>query len=121
MLEYVTAAAHAVGGEAAIMIYKTQKEADMEPPGHVAAAMRESNVIISFPLMYILSTKAYIKTLKAGARILELTRMNPEMMIRLIGKVDYEALCELENKLRGLTVKARGVKVETAKGTNIVF
>jgi len=121
MLEYVTAAAHAVGGEAAIMIYKTQKEVDMEPPAHVAAAMRESDVIISFPLMYILHTKAYIEALEAGARILELTGMDPEMMIRLIGKVDYEAMCELGNKLRDLTAKAREVRVETAKGTNLVF
>ena len=121
MLEYVAAAAHAVGGEAALLIYKTQKEVDMEPPGHVAAAMRGSDVIISFPLMYILHTKAYIEALKAGARILELTGMDPEMMIRLIGKVDYEAMCKLGDKLRELTAKARKVKVKTSKGTMLEF
>ena len=89
MLEYVAAAAHAVGGEADLLIYKTQKEVDMEPPSHVVATMRESDVIISFPLIYILHTKAYIEALKAGARILELTGMDPEIMIRLIRKVNY--------------------------------
>ena len=121
MLEYVAAAAHAVSGEAALLIYKTQKEVDMEPPSHVAAAMWGSDVIISFPLMYILHTKAYIKALKAGARILELTGMDPEMMIRLIGKVNYEAMCKLGDKLRELTAKARKVKVETSKGTMLEF
>ncbi len=121
MLEYVTAAAHSIGGDAALLIYKTQKEVDIEPPAHVAAAMKSSDVIISFPLMYILHTNAYNEALKNGARILELTGMDPEMMIRLIGRVDYELMCELGEKLRELTARARKVRVETPKGTKLEF
>lgn len=121
MLEYVVSAAHSIGAEAALMIYETRDEVDVEPPPQVAAAMSASDVIISFPLMYILHTKAYLEALKKGARILELTGMDPEMMIRLIGKVDYESMCKLGDKLRDLTEKARKVKIVTDKGTDLEF
>jgi len=121
MLEYVTGAVHALGAEAALMIYETRGEVDVEPPAHVAAAMKASDVVISFPLMYIIHTEAYINALKSGTRVLELTGMDPDMMIRLIGRVDYEAMCELGEKLRVLTARARKVRIETAKGTKLEF
>lgn len=121
MLEYVVSAAHSLDAEAALLIYETRSEVDVEPPPHVAAAMKASDVVISFPLMYILHTKAYLDALKSGTRILELTGMDPEMMIRLIGKVDYEAMCTLGEKLRELTENARKVKIETGKGTMLEF
>lgn len=121
MLECIVSAAHVLGGEAALIIYETRKEVNMEPPAHVSAAMEKSDVIISFPLMYILHTKAYINALRAGARILELTGMDPEMMIRLIGKVDYETMCKLGEKLKELTMKARKIRIETPKGTLLEF
>ncbi len=121
MLEYVTACAHTLGGEAALVLYETRDNVDMEPPRHVAAAMLESDVIISFPLMYILHTQAYQEALKRGARILELTGMDPEMMIRLIGKVDYKAMCKLGDKLRELTQNAKKVVIKTRKGTHLEF
>ena len=121
MLEYVAASAHLLGADAALMVYRVQGEVDQEPPRHVAAAMQSSDVIISFPLMYILHTKAYLEALRRGARILELTGMDPEMMIRLIGRTDYDGMVMLGDKLRDLTAKARHVVVESDKGTHLEF
>ena len=121
MLMQVASAAHLLGADAALMIYKVQPEVDMEPPRHVAAAMQASDVVVSFPLMYILHTEAYLEALRGGTRILELTGMDPEMMIRLIGKTDYEAMVELGDKLRDLTARARHVVIETDKGTHLEF
>ncbi len=121
MLMEVASASYRAGGETALLIYETRKEVDIEPPKHVEAAMLASDVIISFPLMYILHTNAYQESLRRGARILELTGMDPEMMIRLIGRVDYETMCLLGDKLRELTLKAKVVRIETSLGTKLEF
>ncbi|MCE4613169.1 MAG: hypothetical protein F7C07_04990 [Desulfurococcales archaeon] len=121
MIQSVAAAAYSLGAKPALVIYETAPEVDVEPPDHVAAAMKSSDVIISFPLKYILHTRAYIEALKAGSRILELTGMDKEMMIRLIGLTDYDTMCRLGDKLRELTAKARRVTIKTEKGTMLEF
>jgi leucyl aminopeptidase (aminopeptidase T) len=86
-----------------------------------AAAMKSSDVIISFPLMYIMHTAAYNDAMRAGARILELSGMDSDMMVRLIGRTDYETMCMLGSKLRDLTENARLVRIQTDKGTELEF
>lgn len=121
ILKALSASAHVLGSEPSITIYETRDEVDLEPPAHVAAAMRASDVIISLPLMYILHTRAYNEAMAAGARILELTGMDQDMMIRLIGRTDYATLCELGDRLAELTRKARHVRITSPGGTDLVF
>jgi len=121
MIKALAAAAHILGAESAVMVYETREDVDIEPPRHVAKAMEASDVIISLPLMYILHTRAYYEAMKSGARILELTGMDPDMMIRLIGRVDYKTMCELGDKLAALTQRARQVRVRSKLGTDLVF
>ncbi len=121
MAEAVAAAAYSLGGRASLMIYETVPEVDMEPPEHVAAAMKASDVIITFVVKYILHTRAYLDALKGGTRILELSGMDKEMMIRLIGLTDYESMCMLGDKLRELTQKARHVVIKSERGTHLEF
>ncbi|MGC9148837.1 MAG: hypothetical protein ACP5GI_05300 [Sulfolobales archaeon] len=121
VLRAVASAAYVLDAEPVIAIYETREEVDLEPPQPAASAMRSSDVIISLPLMYILHTKAYYEAMSAGARILELTGMDSDMMIRLIGRVDYASMCELGEKLSELTKKTRVVKIFSEKGTNLVF
>jgi len=119
--KYLAAAAYALDAEPTIIVYETRENVDVEPPDPVAAAMKSSDVIISLPLMYILHTKAYQDALKQGARILELTGMDKDMMIRLIGRVDYGAMCTLGDKLAELTKRAKEVRIVTDLGTDIRF
>jgi len=121
VMRAVASAAYALDAEPVIVLYETREDVDIEPPKNVASAMRESDVIISLPLMYILHTKAYYDAMGSGARILELTGMDSDMMIRLIGRVDYMLMCELGNKLAELTQRARKVKIVSEKGTNLFF
>jgi len=121
MLKMLASAAYSLNAEPSIMIYETREEVNMEPPKHVAEAMISSDVIISLPLMYILHTNAYNEALKAGARILELTGMNPDMMIRLIGRVDYLKMCELGDQLVKITKDAREVHIKSNNGTDLRF
>jgi 2,5-dihydroxypyridine 5,6-dioxygenase len=121
LLRSVAAAAHSLNAEASLLVYETREEVDMEPPPPVAAAMKSSDVIISFPLMYIMHTAAYNDAMRAGARILELSGMDSDMMVRLIGRTDYETMCMLGSKLRDLTENARLVRIQTDKGTELEF
>lgn len=121
MIKMLSSAAYSLGAEPSIMIYETREEVNIEPPKHVAEAMRSSDVIISLPLMYILHTNAYNEALKAGARILELTGMNPDMMIRLIGRVDYSKMCELGDLLTKITRNTREVHIKSHNGTDLRF
>jgi len=121
MLKLLASAAYSLGAEPCITVYETRKEVDMEPPKHVSEAMKSSDVIISLPLMYILHTTAYNEAMKAGARILELTGMNPDMLIRLIGRVDYSTMCKLGDKLTELTANAREVVIKSVNGTDLRF
>lgn len=121
MISSLASAAYSLGAETSIMIYETREEVDLEPPKSVAEAMRASDVIISLPLMYILHTRAYYNAMSSGARILELTGMDPDMMIRLIGRVDYEKMCELGERLTELTKRARRIVIKSSSGTNLSF
>jgi len=121
MIKALASASYVLEAEPSIIIYETREEVDLEPPKHVEDAMKASEVIISLPLMYILHTKAYYEAMRAGARILELTGMDPDMMIRLIGRVDYKNMCDLGERLSDLTRKARIVRIKSALGTDITF
>ncbi len=121
MIKALASASYSLGAEPSIMIYETRDEVDIEPPAHVAEAMKASDIIISLPLMYILHTKAYNDAMRAGARILELTGMDPDMMIRLIGRVDYEGMCRLGDRLAELTARARRVRIKSRSGTDLSF
>lgn len=121
VVEAVTAAARAVGSEAAMVVYEARREVNVEPPPQVAAAMKESDVIISLPLMYILHTKAYVESLQSGARILELTGMDVDMMVRLIGRVDYDAMCILGDEIAEILQRGREVEISSPSGTKLRF
>lgn len=121
MIDYVASAVYALGGEAVEMIYETREEVDIEPPKSVSKAMEASDVIIDFVKQYIIHTKAFYNALKSGARICDLTGMTPDMMIRLIGRVNYELMCELGDKLAELTRRAREIRIVTDSGTDIQF
>ncbi len=121
MIKLLASAARLLGTDPTIMIYQTREDVNIEPPRNVAEAMKSSDVIISLPLMYILHTNAYNEALKSGSRILELTGMNPDMMIRLIGRTDYLTMCKLGEVLTKLTKQAREVVIKSDNGTDLRF
>lgn len=121
VLKAVASAAYAIGSQPMIGLYETREDVDIEPPEHVSASMKSSDVIISLPFMYIIHTRAYNEAMAAGARILELTGMDADMMIRLIGRTNYSIMCELGDKLAELTQRAKSVRIVTEKGTDLRF
>ena len=121
MLDAVCGVAHTVGGEVVQVIYETRPRVNIEPPKPVAAAMASGDVIIDFVYQYIIHTNAFYNALNSGARICDLTGMNSDMMIRLIGRIDYEAMCALGDKLAEIISSTKRLKVYSDRGTRLVM
>jgi leucyl aminopeptidase (aminopeptidase T) len=109
-------AAHALGAETQTMIFETRAEINREPPKAVAAAMGASDLVIDLITQYIIHTDAYLRVRKGGTRILCGTGITEDMVIRLVGGVDYEELLRRGHRLVELFSAARECRVETGSG-----
>ena len=116
--EYLAEAAHAAGGSVSLVLYETRPEVDIEPPAPLAAAMREADLIIELAEKYIIHTRAYLEALKT-ARILCLTGMTQEMMIRCVADVDYPRMLELGDALVEVLKGGNRLEIETPGGTEL--
>jgi leucyl aminopeptidase (aminopeptidase T) len=103
-----------------VVLYPTQKTAVMEPPAPVAGAIRHADVWIEYAVAYLLHTQAYKEALKNGARYICLTGMDVVMMVKTIGRVQYEILLKLGKMLCEIVQKADKVEVYSPAGTHLI-
>lgn len=113
-------AVFAAGAVPTVVLYPTQKTAVMEPPPPVAGAIRHADVWIEYAVAYLLHTQAYKEALKNGARYICLTGMDAMMMVKTIGKVQYDKLLKLGRLLCEIVQKADKVEVYSPAGTHLV-
>jgi leucyl aminopeptidase (aminopeptidase T) len=113
-------AAYAARAVPTVVLYPTQKTAVMEPPAPVAGAIRQADVWIEYAVAYLLHTQAYKEALKNGARYICLTGMDAIMMVKTIGRVQYEILLELGKMLCETVQKADKVEVSSPAGTHLI-
>jgi leucyl aminopeptidase (aminopeptidase T) len=113
-------AAYAARAVPTVVLYPTQKTAVMEPPAPVAGAIRQADVWIEYAVAYLLHTQAYKEALKNGARYICLTGMDAIMMVKTIGKVQYEILLKLGKMLCEIVQKADKVEVSSPAGTHLI-
>lgn len=88
-------AAAAEGGNVQVLLSETQPEINREPTASVAAAMSLSAVVLDLTSQYFIHTDAYQVARDHGARILCASGMTPDMMVRLVDRVDYQAMAAL--------------------------
>jgi 2,5-dihydroxypyridine 5,6-dioxygenase len=117
----VASAVYVAVGEPLIAVFETRREPDLPPPKALAAAMKNADIVVEFAKMYLIHTDAWRETLKAGVRVLCLTGMNSDILIRCIGRVNYPAMVELGEKLAQLTRSSKVMKVTSSLGTNLTF
>ena len=111
VVESTAAAVHAAGGEACIFWFETRPEVAIEPPRPLAAAMKASDVVLEFATKYLIHTKAWEDAVVAGARSITLSGMTPDMMIRVIGRVDPVKMRELGDTLVELTSASNKIEI----------
>jgi leucyl aminopeptidase (aminopeptidase T) len=119
VVDAVAQAVYAAGAHPVVIWYETQPDAQMEPPGPVAAALAAANVWFEFGVQYILYTEARKNATAAGCRHACYGGMDVEMLVRTIGRVDYPAMQELGKRLNKLCMAAKEVRLTDPNGTDL--
>jgi leucyl aminopeptidase (aminopeptidase T) len=119
VVQATATAAYAARAIPTVVLYPTQKTAVMEPPPPVAGAIRQADVWIEYAVAYLLHTQAYKEALKNGARYICLTGMDAVMMVKTIGRVQYEILLKLGKMLCEIVQKADKVEVYSPARTHL--
>jgi len=114
-------AAYALGGDTQVMIFETRPEINREPPKAVAAAMRASDLVLDLITQYIIHTHTYRQVREGGTRILCATGITEDMMIRMVGGVEYDELVRLGQRLVALFGQAQECRVETGDGATLIM
>jgi leucyl aminopeptidase (aminopeptidase T) len=109
-------AACALGGETQVMIFETKAEINREPPKAVAAALAAAELVLDLIQQYIIHTSAYWRAREGGTRILCGTGITDDMLIRLVGGVDYDELLRVGDRLMAIFSAGAECRVETGDG-----
>lgn len=128
VVDAVARAAFAVGAKPLVMRVASPlgvgKAADpMLPVRALGAALKESNAWVEFNNQWLLYSTPYetATTGNKNLRYLCLVGMNPDMMTRCLGRIDYPTLKLFQRKITEMTKKTRHMKLTTPAGTNVEF
>jgi leucyl aminopeptidase (aminopeptidase T) len=100
------------------------KVADPElPQKSLTSALKEADAWVEFNSQALTYSTTWDVALEENKRLryLGLCSMDVDMMVRCIGRTDYQALREFQTKLFDMTKKAKKVRIVTAAGCNVTF
>ena len=100
------------------------KAADpMLPVRALTAVLKEADVCIEFNNKYILYSTATDIALKENKKLryLNLNGMNPDIMTRCIGRVDYPALREFLEEITKMIKNTKHIRMTTPAGEDVEF
>jgi leucyl aminopeptidase (aminopeptidase T) len=112
-------AAHAVGAEVVFLTYPTQREPMLAPPSPLAKAALGADVWFDFAVAYQLYSPAYRPAIENGCIYVTLTGMDVDMMVRTIGRVNYEPLTIMAQRLYELGQDAEYITVTSPAGCDV--
>lgn len=119
--EVFLSALHMIGADATIIIMVPRRYDGEEPPKEIAAAMRESDVLLIPTTKSLTHTKACMAASEAGARMASMPGITEEMLTAGGMTADYRRVSELSQKLALLMDKADKVEITTPAGTNLTM
>ncbi len=100
------------------------KAADpMLPNESLIGALKGADAWVEFNNQWLLYSTAFDTAMKENKKLryLCLVGMNADMMVRCIGRTDYEALGKFLDKVSKLTVAANKVRITTPAGMDVTF
>jgi len=118
------ALAHAIsaaGGELALIYMEPVTMGGVEPPAHVAAAMKASDCIYLQGSFAATHTDAVREALAAGARVVDMWGFEEEMMTVGGAMADYEEIARITRKLGERLNAARKGRFTTPDGCDMTF
>lgn len=114
----------AAGGEVSLCFMDQRSLDGQEPPVPIAAAMKEADIVFSPVKFSITHTIAMKKALKNGARSIQMTAHNEEVLLSsALLNTDFEAQVPRCHALGDAFTKGRGkeVRLTSPKGTDLTF
>ena len=100
------------------------KAADpMLPQEALVGALMGADAWVEFNNQWLLYSTAYDIALKENKKLryLNLVGMNPDMMVRCIGRVNYPILVEFLKTLIDIAYESEEVRITTPAGTDVTF
>jgi len=100
------------------------KAADaMLPVEALTAALKEADAWIEFNNQWLLYSTPYDIAIKENKKLryLNACGMNPDLMVRCIGRIDYPVLGQFLERLREMTMAAKHIRMTTPAGGDIEF
>lgn len=100
------------------------KAADpMLPVEALTAALKEADAWVEFNNKWLLYSTPFDVAMKENKRLryLCLVGMDADMMVRCIGRVDYQVLKEFEERVTEMTKGAKHVRMTTPAGEDVEF
>ncbi|MFP4142126.1 MAG: aminopeptidase [Thermoplasmata archaeon] len=96
---------------------------EMLPQKTLTGALKEADAWIEFNQQWLLYSTPFDIVIEENQfiRYICLVEMNPDMMVRTIGRVDMPLLAEFLEKIAKRTGKANEVRVTTPAGTDLKF
>lgn len=117
--EQLAGAAKAVGAHPVIVRYETRYQSAMEPPAPVAGAALGADVWIELQLGYIMHSNAFRAAMERGTRYTCLTGLDVQMLVDTVGRVDYQGVRRLGDKLVELMSAGEEIRLTSANGMDI--
>lgn len=121
-------AAHAIGAKPMVILLASplgvSEAADpMLPVDSLSAALSQADAWVEFNNQWLLYSTPYNRATEANKKLryLCLVGMNEEMMVRLIGRVNYPALGEFMQRVYDMTTEAKRFRFTTPAGTDLEF
>lgn len=117
--DLLTTTAALYGLQAVVVTMPAREMGGEEPPGAVAAAMREADAIIVQTSHSMTHTNAERDALRAGARVCNIREVDEEMMVRGGMTADYDEVDRITRRGVALLTAARTACVTTPEGTDL--
>lgn len=115
----ITNAARSVGANTTLSIMPRLDAHGNEPPGPVAAAMKEADVAFTATTHAITHTQSRLAASDAGTRVVVLRGVTEDMLIEGGMNTDYEALKRVTGAVRDVLDAATEAHVTSPAGTDI--
>ena len=128
VVEATASAAFAVGAKPMVIWNASPlgvgKAADpMLPSAALIGALNAADAWVEFNNQWIFYSATYDTVVKENKKLryLNLVGMNPDMMVRCIGRVDIKLLEKFLARISRLTVEAKEIRMTTPAGNDVTF
>jgi len=119
VVQATAGAVYSMGGIPTVLYYPTLSEPMANPPLPVSKAVLGADIWFDFSVAYQLYSPAYYEAIKNGCIYVCLTGLDVDMMVRMIGRVNYPPMQKMAALLYQMSQAAETITVTSPAGTNL--